>query len=771
MRPLIRQLATCAAALLAAGGAAHAQTVLWSRTYGGPSGAAAYLGNGYVIARSLAADSSGNVYATGSSKSGDHTDFLTTKIAANGAIAWQQSFAGPAGLDDDAMSIAVDARGDVAVVGTSYDASGNSAMRAIKYSGANGSVAWQVSLGGGSHDAAFFVATDAAGNAIVAGETDASGTTDIRVVKLAAASGSVLWDRTYDAGGDDFVGDLAVDAAGNAVVAGTSVNDAGGEDLVVIKLGAASGAQAWARTFDGGGDDQAFGLALDGSGNAIAVGASKGATFDLLAMKLAASNGAIVWRKTYDGGGDDLAQAVAVDHAGNAVVTGYGANAAGNRDFVTIKYGGGDGRVLWQKTFDGGADDWAYAVAMDGADNAYVAGTSVAGGNRNWMVKAYAAADGALLFSAPYASAGGEDDATQAIAAGGAIVVGGAVNESGSGAGVRVEALSAGAAAGSTNVALASAGGVASASSAWDASYPPSAAIDGDRAGRGYGAGGVWNDATRSAFPDWIQVQFAGPKTIDRVVVYSMQDRYDAPVEPSDALTASYYQVTDFVVQAWNGSAWTAVATVKGNNLAKRAVTFPAVTTDRIRIVVNNANGRYSRVAEIEAWTAGGGSTGGGATGAGDTNLALAGGTASASSSWDASYPPSAAIDGDRTGRGYGAGGVWNDATRSSFPDWIQVQLAATKTVDRVVVYSMQDDYAAPAEPTDATTARYYQLVDFDVQAWSGGAWMTVASVKGNDRAKRAVSFTPVSTDRVRIVVNDANGRFSRVAEIEVWGR
>jgi hypothetical protein len=464
---------------------------------------------------------------------------------------------------------------------------------------------------------------------------------------------------------------------------------------------------------------------------------------------------------------------VAVDRAGNAVVTGYGTNAAGNRDFVTLKYAAGDGRVLWQKTFDGGADDWAYAVALDGADNAYVAGTSVAGGNRDWMVKAYAAADGALLFSAPYASAAGEDDATQAIASAGAIVVGGAVNESGSGAGVRIEALAAGGGSGGTNVALASAGAVASASSAWDASYPPSAAIDGDRTGRGYGAGGIWNDATRSQFPDWIQVQFAGPKTIDRVVVYSMQDRYDAPVDPSDALTASYYQLTDFVVQAWNGSAWTAVATVKGNNLAKRTVTFPAVTTDRIRVVVNGANGRYSRVAEIEAWTASGGSTGGGATGGADTNLALAsaGGSASASSSWDASYPPSAVIDGDRTGRGYGAGGVWNDATRSAFPDWIQVQLAGTKTVDRVVVYSMQDSYAAPVEPTDATAARYYQLVDFDVQAWSGSAWVTVASVKGNELAKRAVSFAPVATDRIRVVVNNANGRFSRAAEIEVWGQ
>jgi len=152
------------------------------------------------------------------------------------------------------------------------------------------------------------------------------------------------------------------------------------------------------------------------------------------------------------------------------------------------------------------------------------------------------------------------------------------------------------------NVALASAGAVATASSSRSASYPPSAAINGDRSGAGFGSGGVWQDAT-AGYPDWLQVQFASTQTIDRVIVYSMQDNYPSPVDPSDTLTFRNYGVIDFQVQAWNGSSWVTLGSVTGNNLVKRAVTFSPVSTDRIRVVITQGAGGVSRLAEVEAWT------------------------------------------------------------------------------------------------------------------------------------------------------------------------
>jgi hypothetical protein len=156
---------------------------------------------------------------------------------------------------------------------------------------------------------------------------------------------------------------------------------------------------------------------------------------------------------------------------------------------------------------------------------------------------------------------------------------------------------------GQINVAMASNGGVATASSTFVATMFPVAAVNnGDRAGLGFAAGGVWVDATSNAFPDWVQINFSGSKTIDHVIVYSMQDNYTAPVDPSNTLTFTLYGLTDFQVQGWNGSAWVTLGSVSGNNLVKRTVNFTATTTDRIRVNVTSALAGYSRIAEIEAW-------------------------------------------------------------------------------------------------------------------------------------------------------------------------
>jgi hypothetical protein len=103
-------------------------------------------------------------------------------------------------------------------------------------------------------------------------------------------------------------------------------------------------------------------------------------------------------------------------------------------------------------------------------------------------------------------------------------------------------------------------------------------------------------------FPDWLQVQFNGTKTIDRVVVYSVQDNFVNPVEPTDTMTFLLYGLQDFLVQGFNGVSWLTLATVSGNNLVKRTVTFAPFATDRIRIYVSRGGSGYSRATEVEAW-------------------------------------------------------------------------------------------------------------------------------------------------------------------------
>ena len=154
------------------------------------------------------------------------------------------------------------------------------------------------------------------------------------------------------------------------------------------------------------------------------------------------------------------------------------------------------------------------------------------------------------------------------------------------------------------NFALAPNGATASASSTSSSSYPASAAINGDRKGVNWGLGGGWMDGTSNAYPDWIQVDFNGGKTIDEVDVFTLQDNYTNPSEPTEAMTFSQYGIVDFQVQYWNGLGWATVAggSVTGNNKVWKKITFSQITTSKMRVKVTNALSNYSRVTEVEAW-------------------------------------------------------------------------------------------------------------------------------------------------------------------------
>jgi hypothetical protein len=156
------------------------------------------------------------------------------------------------------------------------------------------------------------------------------------------------------------------------------------------------------------------------------------------------------------------------------------------------------------------------------------------------------------------------------------------------------------------NVALNLNGGIASASSFFVSgrSYLPSSAIDGDRTGANWESGGGWNDGTRGVWPDDLEIAFSGPKTIDEIRVYTLQNNYKTPTEPTEAMTCQVYGLIDFDVQTWNGTAWVTVpgGAIRGNNKVISKVTFPAVTTSKIRIHVLNGRVYYSRIVEVEAF-------------------------------------------------------------------------------------------------------------------------------------------------------------------------
>ena len=159
----------------------------------------------------------------------------------------------------------------------------------------------------------------------------------------------------------------------------------------------------------------------------------------------------------------------------------------------------------------------------------------------------------------------------------------------------------------------------------------------------------------------------------------------------------------------------------------------------------------------------------------GRTNYALTanGGTATVSSQFSTAYPASTLINGDRKGSGWGSSrGGWNDATAGGFPDWTEIAFSGSRTIDEVNVFTLQDNYSTPAEPTLDMTFSQFGAVNFDVQYWTGSAWQTVpgGSVNGNNNVWKRVTFAAVSTQKIRVYVTGALANYTRLVEVEALG-
>ncbi|MET0621770.1 MAG: discoidin domain-containing protein [Pyrinomonadaceae bacterium] len=133
--------------------------------------------------------------------------------------------------------------------------------------------------------------------------------------------------------------------------------------------------------------------------------------------------------------------------------------------------------------------------------------------------------------------------------------------------------------------------------------FHPASVVNGDRKGLNWEHGGGWRDATNNTFPDWVQVDFNGAKSISEVDLFMLQDNYVSPSEPTEGTAFTKYGVTSFEVQYWDGAAWVTVpgGVVAGNTLVWRRVSFPEVTTTKVRVVIHNAVGGRSRLVEVEA--------------------------------------------------------------------------------------------------------------------------------------------------------------------------
>lgn len=269
-------------------------------------------------------------------------------------------------------------------------------------------------LGGAGFDHARGVALDAQKNVYVTGYTNsltfpgpggATRTNNDAFVTKISASGGHVYSTFLGGSSDDFAYAIAVNGAGEAHVTGrTNSTDfplanayqatrVGADSAFFTKLNAAGNAALYSSYLGGtSGTNIGYGIALDGAGRAYVAGgtasnnfpiagtpfqATFGGIYDAFVAKFdpSLSGGPSLVYSTYVGWTSwEYAYAIAVDGGGNAYIAGETSSFTASREVLVAKLDATGSALDYGVYFGGTGDEYGYGIAIDGGGNAYVTG-------------------------------------------------------------------------------------------------------------------------------------------------------------------------------------------------------------------------------------------------------------------------------------------------------------------------------------------------------------------------------------------------------------
>lgn len=187
----------------------------WSKKYYQSSG------QGDEATQAIATDSSGNVYATGTSMPGSFTGQLIPslyKINSSGALQWFVFLDGSNETSEPSKDIAIDSSNNIYITGYSaHTGAGSNDIFIAKYN-SSGTLQWQKFIGGSGADYNPFIAIDSSNNPVITYRSRVGSSSRCNTAKF-NSSGTLQWERSIQIGSrnSDPHG-IAIDSADNVYV-------------------------------------------------------------------------------------------------------------------------------------------------------------------------------------------------------------------------------------------------------------------------------------------------------------------------------------------------------------------------------------------------------------------------------------------------------------------------------------------------------------------------------------------------------------------------